>query len=389
MADDALPVRPPDATDASEAARYRRIAALGAAIPLVLLGVLSALQSTLFQAAKDLPSYGEIYDVPLWARLVANLSAAAMVTFGVWFTPIRPQRRVLWLSAVGVIGVLAVVARAVLQLAFGVYQSSQVDLVVTDIIVGLTLALFSLILGVALAEALRREREQERAITQSALRAQNALDALQSEELRIRREVAEGLHGTLQQRLVMLGARLRGSVEGLPIDAVVRETNRQQLEEIEREIDELREQGVREMSQLLYPEGINLGLAPAVRMMLRRVPPTIRVHVEIDSAVIEYDDPAHGHIPQTVRLLAVRMLEEAVSNALRHGHAGHIAVAVRVSEQKKLIIVVDDDGSGIPEGTVLSGLDRLRGRIQNLGGTLDIDRSALGGTQLAVRIPLE
>lgn len=244
MADVDSSIDPADATEAFDAARYRRVAAFGAALPLVLIGVLSALQSTLFQIAKDLPSYGEIYDVPLWARLVANLSAAAIITFGVWFTPIRPQRRMLWFSVVVTIGVLGVVARAVLQLALGVYRSTQFELVLTDIAVGLTLALFSLLVGVGLAEALRRARDQERATAQQALRAQNALDALQSEELRIRRDVAEGLHGTVQQRLVMLAASLRGSIEELPVDSVVEESDRARLEELERDIDELREQGV-------------------------------------------------------------------------------------------------------------------------------------------------
>lgn len=81
------------AAEAFDSMWYRRVAALGALLPLVLIGVLAALQSFLFQVAKDLPPYGEIYDVPLWARLVANLTAAAIITFGVWFVPIRPERR--------------------------------------------------------------------------------------------------------------------------------------------------------------------------------------------------------------------------------------------------------------------------------------------------------
>ena len=375
-------------TELVDARRYRRTAALGLIVPLVIFTVGSALQSFLFQVARGVTVNDEIYGVPLWARVIANLSVSVIFTLGVWLVPIRPQRRVLWSSAVVGMACVAVLVRAGLQITFKVYLISQVHIVIVDVVVGLVCALFSVLVGVLLAEAFAHARAQERATARQALRARAALDALQTEELRVRREVAEGLHGTVQQRLVLLGVRLRGAIDQLPVAGVVSQDSRAQLEEIEHDIDELRETGVREMSHLLYPEGVDLGLAPAIRMMLRRVPHIIGVQVEIDPAVTEYDDPAHGRIPQGVRLLAVRVLEEAVSNALRHGHAGHIAVTVGLRDDNQLSLVVEDDGVGVPEVVVLSGLDRLHERVKELGGTLLLARGELGGAQLAVTIPL-
>jgi len=371
-----------------DAMRYRRSMALGTLVLLVVFGGASALQSEIFQVARDLAAYGEIYSVPLWARLVANLTAAALVALGLWFLPISPSRRTSWLATIGGVTIGAVLVRGALQLLLGVYPFSQLDIALVDVIVGLMCVLFSLAVGVALAEAFKRVRTQERSASRQALRASSALDALQNEELRVRREVAEGLHGTVQQRLLLLGVRFRRIIEDLPLGTPISHMDLASFEELEREINEIREYDVREMSQLLYPEGLKLGLLRAVRMMLRRVPSSIRVEADIDETVIEYDDPEFGRIPQPIRLVVVRLLEEAVSNALRHGNASHIAVSLKIEEAQLLTLFVDDDGSGVPDNAVFSGLNRLRERLDAMEGRLELGSGALGGARLSASVPL-
>ena len=122
--------------NALDAARYRRAAAWGTLIPMVVFGAGAALQSELFQVARGLAAYGEIYSVPLWARLVANLTAAAMVALSVWLIPVNPRRRMVWLSLTLGVMVAAVLVRGGLQLLFGVYPISYLDLVFVDVVVG-------------------------------------------------------------------------------------------------------------------------------------------------------------------------------------------------------------------------------------------------------------
>ncbi|MEX1078162.1 MAG: ATP-binding protein [Homoserinimonas sp.] len=368
--------------------RYRKAAAWGALVLLVVFGTGAALQSEIFQVARGLPDYGDIYDVPLWARLVANLAAAALICLGVWLLPVNPLRRAIWLTAILGAVTVAVLVRCALQLALGVYSVSLIDIALVDVGVGLLVGVFSLVGGVVLAEALKRVRAQEREASSQAVRASAALDALQVEELRVRRDVAEGLHGTVQQHLVLLGASVRGVISDLPIGAKVAQEDLRRLTEIQNKVDEIREYDVREMSQLLYPEGIDLGLTQAVRMMLRRVPSSIRVQTHIDETVSQYDDPEFGRVAQTVRLLAVRLLEEAVSNALRHGNASRIDVVLRMNDDQVLTILVDDDGTGVSAHTVLSGLERLRERLSRIGGHIHLEPGALNGARLVATIPL-
>jgi two-component system sensor histidine kinase UhpB len=83
-----------------------------------------------------------------------------------------------------------------------------------------------------------------------------------------------------------------------------------------------------------------------------------------------------------------RILQEAVSNAVRHSGARNIAIDC-LREPDAVILRVSDDGAGIGDraGTGF-GLSGMRQRIEGLGGTLDIASQAGHGTAITARLPL-
>lgn len=83
---------------------------------------------------------------------------------------------------------------------------------------------------------------------------------------------------------------------------------------------------------------------------------------------------------QSIQLF--RIVQEAVSNAIKHGRAGHIAVEIK-KERQTVTLSVEDDGSGIrtdDPGQGGLGLKIMRYRAGVLGGQLDIKPKAGGGT---------
>lgn len=79
-----------------------------------------------------------------------------------------------------------------------------------------------------------------------------------------------------------------------------------------------------------------------------------------------------------------RIAQEAVTNAVKHGQAQHVTVALK-SDRGQITLDVSDDGIGIdPDagGVSGSGLHIMRYRARAIGGTLDVNRRPGGGTRV-------
>ncbi len=86
--------------------------------------------------------------------------------------------------------------------------------------------------------------------------------------------------------------------------------------------------------------------------------------------------------------VAVRVMQEALSNVIRHSGARRCEVAVW-PEGDVLTMRVDDDGVGLPESLQPgNGLIGMRERIDEVGGALTVTNRLSGGTRLLAKIPL-
>lgn len=100
---------------------------------------------------------------------------------------------------------------------------------------------------------------------------------------------------------------------------------------------------------------------------------------------LDYLSPESG-------LAIVRIVQEAVNNALRHGHARTITVRARPLEDG-VELAIGDDGCGFDASAERAGSSRQRGlgtmrtRAQKLGGTLQVD-SGGQGTTVRLSLPL-
>ena len=96
-----------------------------------------------------------------------------------------------------------------------------------------------------------------------------------------------------------------------------------------------------------------------------------------------------------VQATLYRILQEAVTNVVKHAHATRIGVIIRIAWQEALLIV-EDDGCGFIENDAASerqfssalGLRGIRERLDLVGGTLEIESSPGRGTTLLARVPL-
>lgn len=292
-------------------------------------------------------------------------------------------------SAVVTAAVVAGVARVAVLGLVGVYEVASPGTQLTELGIGLLAAAAANLLGLAFLTSRQRVRQQAHAAAAGKLQFRLALGALQREEIRVRREVAEGLHGSLQQRLVLLTARIDALTDRLSAGPATPD-DIADLRAISGTLDRVREGDVREMSRMLYPDGLEVGMVPAVRSLLVRLPATIGTRLVVSDVVRRLDDPASPVLSPGERLLAVRVVEEAITNALRHGAASSIGVRL-FDEGDALRIAVSDDGRGFDVdgvGVVRSGTARLADRLALAGGWLEVRSVVGGGTVLEASLPV-
>jgi PAS domain S-box-containing protein len=126
------------------------------------------------------------------------------------------------------------------------------------------------------------------------------------------------------------------------------------------------------------------GLETALRTLAEQVTASQAVAVNLEFHWDEgpvLGDAAGNHV--------YRIVQESVSNAVRHGLAGNIDIRIRPMEES-LVLEVQDDGRGIGDDALLSGgfgLRSMRYRAQAIGGTLSIHKVPGGGTRIRLLCP--
>ncbi|WDA39806.1 sensor histidine kinase [Erythrobacter sp. BLCC-B19] len=128
------------------------------------------------------------------------------------------------------------------------------------------------------------------------------------------------------------------------------------------------------------------GLAETMRSFEHRVRPQVEAAGIALDFVAEVDESLDLGPRPTLQLL--RILQEAVTNAMRHSRARRIAVAGSAGAQGPIRITISDNGTGLPEGYRRGrGLTSMETRARNLGGALTIVTGS-EGTCLTLEVPV-
>jgi signal transduction histidine kinase len=92
-------------------------------------------------------------------------------------------------------------------------------------------------------------------------------------------------------------------------------------------------------------------------------------------------------LPAEVDLSAFRIIQEAVTNVIRHAGTSHCQISIDCHEEELAIEVVDDGRGGVITGTGY-GIAGMRERANLLGGRLTAGPRPGGGFRVAARLPV-
>ncbi|MFF9805836.1 sensor histidine kinase [Streptomyces coeruleorubidus] len=222
----------------------------------------------------------------------------------------------------------------------------------------------------------------ERAERAERTREEEARRRVAEERLRIARD----LHDLLAHSITLIGVQtsvaahvLSADPERLDRETVAKalddiaETCRSARGELRTTLEVLREHGSPDArGPLPGLDGLS-DLVEAARLAGARVEQTVRIR----------------QAPPAVGAAAYRIVQEALTNAVRHAGPAP-AVRVELDErQGALHLRVSDDGTGpAPGGTPGFGLVGMRERARSVGGTLDAGPRAGGGFEVTAVLPL-
>jgi signal transduction histidine kinase len=121
-----------------------------------------------------------------------------------------------------------------------------------------------------------------------------------------------------------------------------------------------------------------LGLASAISSLIDRHREHGELEIEADVALAD-PRPGRPRLTPELETTIYRIVQEALTNALKHAHATHVGVTV-AEHDGEVVVEVRDDGAGFrPEAATRGyGLTGMRERVQLAGGRLQIDSGERG-----------
>jgi signal transduction histidine kinase len=128
------------------------------------------------------------------------------------------------------------------------------------------------------------------------------------------------------------------------------------------------------------------GLVKALNMLAERSHVVGRLRCEFRSSCISEE-----RLPARIQHELLRIAQEAISNAIRHGKPTVVTVTLRW-EPHNLILQIKDNGSGIPPTCLVKsegiGLRSMRERAAHIGAKLVIRTGPSRGTRIIVTMPI-
>jgi signal transduction histidine kinase len=248
------------------------------------------------------------------------------------------------------------------------------DFIVASIIFGIV---WAIAFGVG-RKSVEADEARERAARAELEREQRAHGAVADERARIARELHDVVGHSVSVMTVQASAvrRLLRPEQEREREAllIVEQTGREALAEMRRMVGVLRRP---EEAPALAPQ-------PSLEHLEKLIESAREAGLPVDLRV----EGEAVQLPAGVDLTAYRLVQEGLTNALKHAEATSTKVLVNYAESH-IELTVSDDGRGVGNGDGGGhGLVGMRERVSVYGGELDAGPRPGGGYELRARLPL-
>jgi signal transduction histidine kinase len=219
----------------------------------------------------------------------------------------------------------------------------------------------------------------ERARVLELERDANARVAAAEERVRIAREMHDAVGHSVSVMVVQAGAERLALGDERPETReallAIERTGREALAEMSRLLGILRKDG----------EGLSLAPRPSLAQIDALVQTVRDAGVPVALSV----EGKATELPAGVDVSAYRIVQEALTNVVKHAGPATATVVVRYGRRAVEVEVTDDGRGSVNGSTNGHGLVGMRERIELHGGTLEAGGRSAGGFAVKARLPLE
>ena len=251
--------------------------------------------------------------------------------------------------------------------------NTELDLRVTD-----------LSMEIDLRQQAQRELAEQAAALARADEMQRSRQRIVSAQESLRKEIAQQLHGSVQNRLIFLVLRLKQLEATVEPKGVASE-----LADLREKFEELLEQEIRSIVHQLYPYILRRGFVPALRSLGDQIESVISIEMDLDEELVRKERADRNLIPEQAKLAAYRIAEEALTNVVKHANASKISVRLETPFKGWFRLTVQDDGQGfaVEESSEGMGIVGMRDYAEAIGGECVILGAPGKGTQVTATRP--
>ena len=232
------------------------------------------------------------------------------------------------------------------------------------------------VLAIAAGDIVRTRRESMDLLV--AQQQEEAQRRLGEERLRIAREV----HDVVAHAMVAINVQAGVAAHRLDRDPEQARTALRAIKDTSGEaLTDLRATlGVLRGEDAEAPLGPTAGLGDLDELAAGLRAAGVEVQLEVSGDV--------AGLPGAVQAAGYRIVQEALTNALRHAGARHVRVRVARENGAVRVEVADDGGGAVPNGSGGgSGVPGMRERAAALGGTLEAGPAPDGGWRVLAELP--
>ncbi|NLT98693.1 MAG: sensor histidine kinase [Christensenellaceae bacterium] len=149
---------------------------------------------------------------------------------------------------------------------------------------------------------------------------------------------------------------------------ILSETSNQALVEVRRSVKKLRVDSIEKLS-----------FYPAVLKLCANI-------TSLTNTIVNFEAPDYTEFSPTLEDMLYRIIQESITNSVRHGKAPRIDIRLD-NKDGYVLLTIKDNGLGCDDMKLGSGLSGIRERVTSMGGELSFDLSQ--GFTISLSIPLE